>query len=528
MSALLDIEVRRHEYQAPPQHHIPASKPAAGWTSYLPSWNPSAGSTRSPGGDKRLASRGTSSSSNDRQNSTRKAESAVASRKDIAGFRNPWPSWHEPSKAEIWRALEWGEETDPCIEVATARLRASSDSTSSSSTSRVSNNKLPTSAKKQAAQLLCVEKPDFRFDHQRDRAKTTWLGHAGVLIQLPPLKQGDRPARCLFDPMFSMRSSPVQTAGPRRSYAPPCEVEDLPEIDLVMISHNHYDHLDFSTIMALWKHNRETVRFIVPLGNRRWFIECGVSEDRVTELDWWDEILIRPQQAEAGVWPLKIACTPAQHNSGRSGFDANATLWSSWYLEHPGAAAKPYRIYFAGDTGYQFHDSPGWPPSPASSKPKGQPAARVDDDSIQSKHPVCPAFKDITNRLGRPHLLLLPVSVGATYDFFRNFSSLPDSVNPIPRHSPGVTAHNHMPPWDAVRVLKAMTADVSSDNEPPVAVAMHWGTFVTEPVEVLKTLGQLEWACEAHGVEFARSLPKTSPRDQACFLALNHGQSVAT
>jgi len=295
-----------------------------------------------------------------------------------------------------------------------------------------------------------------------------------------------------------------------------------------MISHNHYDHLDYDTIMTLWKVNRQCIRFLVPLGNRQWFIDCGIEQDRVTELDWWEVACIAPLAVETGPQILKITCTPSQHNSGRSGADADVTLWSSWYLEHSQASGKPYRIYFAGDSGYQFHESPGWPPPPSTGAQRDRIASQVDDDSPKAKNPVCPAFKQIATRLGSPHLLLLPVAVGATYDYFRSFVPVPDSISPIPRHSAGVTAHNHMPPWDAVRILRVMTENAAPDETPAVAIAIHWGTFVIESVEVLKTLGQLEWACDAHGVRFARSLEGNDRETTPRFLALDHGQSVTT
>ncbi|KAK0998571.1 hypothetical protein LTR91_006219 [Friedmanniomyces endolithicus] len=452
---------------------------------------------------------------------------------EITGFRNPWPSWHKPTSLEVWQALEWGEDRDPCVALAQSHVThlqkiGISPSSSSSVSAKVSSE----SADSFAAQLLRVTKPDFSFDAQDRWAKTTWLGHAGMLVQLPPLNEGGRPVRCLFDPIFSLRCSPTQAAGPIRSYPPPCTVEDLPKIDVVMISHNHYDHLDFDTTMALWKRNTRRLRFVVPLGNRQWFLDSGIDPGRVVELDWWDKVhLTAPGtgelEGEEKGSSLKITCTPSQHGSGRSGTDANASLWSSWYLEHSGARGEPYRVFFAGDSGYQFHASPGWPPAPPMTG-RNQVAARSDDDSPQALHPICPIFDEIAKRLGSPHLLMLPIAVGATFDYLRSMAPVPDSMNPIPRHCPGVTAHNHMPPWDAVRVLRAMTRAGGDPGERPVAVAMHWGTFTTDAVEVLKTLGQLEWACEAHNVQFARELGRYGKDSEACFLALNHGESVTT
>ncbi|KAK0930988.1 hypothetical protein LTR29_016495 [Friedmanniomyces endolithicus] len=505
MSGSLECCVVRCEQQRRPEHHVIAAEPSFSWTSLLPYWGDNAegtNSARRSTGDLKKFGRGGRSLT---RSLTRKRS---LESQEISGFRNPWPSWHKPTSVEVWQALEWGEDTDPCIELARSHV-AEIRKLGRSSSSNLSNAVTFKSNKSQAAELLRVTKPDFSFDPQSDRAKTTWLGHAGVLVQLQQLSEGSR----------------------TYTYPPPCAVEDLPEIDVVMISHNHYDHLDFDTIMTLWKRHAKHLRFVVPLGNRQWFLDSGIDPGRVVELDWWDAVHLTPPPDADGreVGSLHITCTPSQHGSGRSGTDANASLWSSWYLEHYRAPSERYCVFFAGDSGYQFHASPGWPPPPSSSeKEREQVAARFDDNSPQTKYPVCPIFKEIANRLGSPHLLMLPIAVGATYDYVRSMAPVPDSMNPIPRHSAGVTAHNHMPPWDAVRVLRAMTESSGGGGERAVAIAMHWGTFVIDAMEVLKTLGQLEWACEAHAVRFSRTLEPREEDGKACFLALNHGESVVT
>ena len=533
----LQLRVNRetHRESAPPPHHVlPTSafparlKPSSGWSSYLsylPSWDPSPGRSRP----------------------TNNADT-----KTIAGFRNPWPSWYKPPKAQVWDHLSWGEDEDPCVDLAASHLQEATSTDNlpeKSKRPRFSDIKdWPYSDGAKAARLLRIETPDFSFDPSTSpHAKVTWLGHAGVLVQLPPLDvtKGSRPIRCLFDPIFSMRCSPSQRAGPIRAYPPPCRVQDLPQIDAVMISHNHFDHLDYNTIMAIWESSRETVRFFVPLRNRQWFVECGISEERVTEMDWWDSATLSSHQEEQSSpgQSMEIWCTPAQHSSGRGGNDANSTLWSSWYLRRCAENGSTYRVFFAGDTGYQFHGSPNWPPSPPSAKGTQKPNIPASDDT---EYPPCPAFAEIRDRLGPPSLLLLPVAVGSTYSYLRSFVALPDWISPFPRHSAGITAGIHMPPWDAVRVFKLMTelpdqgttsdgAEGRSDTgkfsnpHPPVAIAMHWGTFVTEGAEVLKTLGQLEWACQQQGVHFARSLPAPGEeKNTPVFVTLNHGQSILT
>jgi len=312
----------------------------------------------------------------------------------------------------------------------------------------------------------------------------------------------------------------------------------------MFLSHNHYDHLDYDTVMALWRANEGCIRFVVPLENKKWFVECGIPGERVHEMDWWDGLVVGEQVGQGQGKMLKITCTPSQHQSGRSGLDTDMALWSSWFLEHPGGSgpdAEPYRVFFAGDTGFQFHALPDWPPGPTTTTATTTSKSSSSTIDANNPYPPCPAFADITRRLGPPDLLLLPIWVGGTYDFVRSWVPLSDALSPMPRLKVGLTAANHMPPWDAVRVLKLMTegkasekgeaqSKVSGKGEGPVAVAMHWGTFITEPVEVLKTLGQLQWACEAQGVRFGRELERSKKSEEkaveTCFLALDHGQSV--
>lgn len=499
---VLDIHVERNQNDALPTHHIIGNIGRDG-TSYWASWVPSLGNTPREAGTNNLSR---------------------------TEFRNPWPSWHKPTQKEVWDALHWTRarpDQDAYIKLATSHLQDDSDQ---------NPQKLPrfktisdglNSISGQAARLLQSEKPDFTFDPSTHRAKVTWLGHASMLLQLPPLEENDQPLCCLFDPIFSLRCSPSKLAGPARSYPPPCSPQSLPPVDVVLISHNHYDHLDYDSITALWKFNKNHIRFLVPLGNAQWFVDCGIPADRVSELDWWESAHLSRSKSDIAK-KVTIWCTPAQHSSGRSISDTNSTLWSSWYITSPGP--RPCRVFFAGDSGYQFHDSPEWPPSPSNVTSTAFKSEGLSDTNQDEKFPVCPIYTEIASRLGVPHLLLLPVSVGATYSYFRSFTYLPDSLSPFPHHSPGLTAAAHMPPWDAVRVLRVMTytATRAEDGDWPVAIAMHWGTFVPEPTEILMTLGQLEWACKQHNVAFSRSLVegKKGKDAKACFLVLNHGQSV--
>jgi L-ascorbate metabolism protein UlaG (beta-lactamase superfamily) len=157
----------------------------------------------------------------------------------------------------------------------------------------------------------------------------TWIGHATVLLQI-----GGR--NILTDPHLSERASPVSFAGPRRRVPPGLTLEQLPHVDAVVISHNHYDHLDADTITQLAAQAGGPPQFYVPLGLRRWFNELGIAT--VTELDWWES------REMAGV---KIHCVPVQHWSQRTLADRNQALWGGWVIEHPAL-----RFFFTGDTGY--------------------------------------------------------------------------------------------------------------------------------------------------------------------------------
>jgi L-ascorbate metabolism protein UlaG (beta-lactamase superfamily) len=156
----------------------------------------------------------------------------------------------------------------------------------------------------------------------------TWLGHATVLLEVSG-------HWILTDPVWSERVSPAATVGPRRSHPVPMELADLPQLSAILISHDHYDHLDTATIDILVE--LQDAPIVVPLGVgahlRRW----GVPESRIVELDWG-----RTHR----VGDLTLTCTEARHFSGR-GFVRNTTLWSSWV-----AAAGEQRVFFGGDTGY--------------------------------------------------------------------------------------------------------------------------------------------------------------------------------
>jgi L-ascorbate metabolism protein UlaG (beta-lactamase superfamily) len=157
--------------------------------------------------------------------------------------------------------------------------------------------------------------------------RVTWLGHSTLLVEVDGY-------RVLTDPVWGPRSSPLTWLGPERWYAPPIALADLPPIDAVVISHDHYDHLDYPTIVAMkdWD-----TTFVVPLGVGAHLEYWGVPTERIEELDWWDRTFVES---------LEIVSTPARHASGRTLVDNDATLWAGYAFVGP-----EHRAFFSGDTG---------------------------------------------------------------------------------------------------------------------------------------------------------------------------------
>jgi L-ascorbate metabolism protein UlaG (beta-lactamase superfamily) len=155
-----------------------------------------------------------------------------------------------------------------------------------------------------------------------------WIGHATYLIN-----NGD--INILTDPIFSKRASPVGFAGPKRMIPPAMTLNDLPKIDAVVVSHNHYDHLDIWSLKKLFKLNSETI-FMVPAGDKKRLVKAGIRN--VVEMNWWD--IFRVSNTE-------FHFTPVQHWSKRGLFDRNKSLWGGWFIK-----SNDLALYHAGDTGY--------------------------------------------------------------------------------------------------------------------------------------------------------------------------------
>jgi N-acyl-phosphatidylethanolamine-hydrolysing phospholipase D len=221
-----------------------------------------------------------------------------ASRAADGRFHNPWPGAEQHGFGDV---LRWR------IERRRTRRHTADDD---------------------AAVALPHAAPSFAAPRARPQElSATWIGHSTVLVQLGGMN-------VLTDPMWSRRASPVQWIGPRRLTPPGVPIDQLPPIDLVLLSHDHYDHLDVGSVRALAAAHPDA-GWMAPLGLSPLLERLGVR--RVTELGWWDD---------ASVGEAHVACVPAQHFSARGLHDRGRTLWCGWVVRAGGRA-----LYFAGDTG---------------------------------------------------------------------------------------------------------------------------------------------------------------------------------
>jgi N-acyl-phosphatidylethanolamine-hydrolysing phospholipase D len=263
-----------------------------------------------------------------------------------------------------------------------------------------------------------------------------------------------------------------------------------------MISHNHYDHLDLSTIEAIFK-KFPKARYFVPLGNKGWICSLGIPQDRVHELDWW-------QNREYSVWDfmytipqdtskdtlLRFTCVPAQHNSGRGAFDQGTTLWCGWVIEQllvskykaeTSHTKRKGAIYHAGDTGYR----------------------RTSKSTV-----ICPIFKEIGRKFGPFDLSFVPIWRGGSLGFI-SYLGLRLSHNSIP-------SALHSTPTDAINIHN----DVLSRN----TVAVHFGTFVGSENESLEAIIEFTKRRESQDV-LSLNEPAVEGRGRAGIL--NIGGSIA-
>jgi N-acyl-phosphatidylethanolamine-hydrolysing phospholipase D len=355
------------------------------------------------------------------------------------GFENPWPSWV----------------THPIYRIVGGLIARRF-----TGTANVPDTAPPT---------VPVHAPTFLPSRTGNTSlRATWLGHACYLVEFPS------GLRVLFDPVFTARCSPLSWLGPKRYTEMPCKIADIPTIDAVVISHNHYDHLSHPTIIDISQRHPEC-QFFVPLGNKKWFTACGI--EKCTELDWWEEVDFNlapsqaaekkdsatvdqisvtstddPKKSSAGI-TARISCLPCQHTSSRSFNDRAATLWASWSVSSGGKS-----VWFGGDTGYR-------------AVPK-ESDGKDDWAEEYSSLPHCPAFADIGRLRGPFDLGLIPI--GAY----------------MPRW---IMSPMHADPRDAVEIFR--------DTKCQKALGMHWGTWVLTEEDVLEPPKLLKEALKHHSIE---------------------------
>ena len=191
---------------------------------------------------------------------------------------------------------------------------------------------LKSSNTRRPAMNIDVEKIDSIAIENTNITQLTWFGHSTFLLEIDGKK-------ILIDPMFSEKPSPVSFIGTKRySKKLSIEIEKLPFIDAVIITHDHYDHLDYTSIKKL---KGKVGKYFMPLGIANHLIMWGVEKEKIKELNWWGSVEFDS---------IKLICTPARHFSGRGLFDRSNTLWCSWVIQ-----GEKVNVFFSGDTGYDTH-----------------------------------------------------------------------------------------------------------------------------------------------------------------------------
>jgi N-acyl-phosphatidylethanolamine-hydrolysing phospholipase D len=315
---------------------------------------------------------------------------------------------------------------------------------------------------------VTVIKPTFLASRAESTSlRATWLGHACYYVEFPG------GLRVLFDPVFEDRCSPSSFMGPKRYTEIPCVIKDLPIVDIVVISHSHYDHLSHPTILEIHKYH-PNAQFVVGLGLKKWFESSGVKN--VQELDWWQDVDVTlspktgektisvassesPETSSNSDITARISCLPCQHTSARTAFDKNQTLWCSWSVSSGGKS-----VWFGGDTGYRTV-----PQLPEGEDDYGEKYADL---------PHCPAFKQIGELRGPFDLGLIPIGA---YD---------------PRY---IMSPMHANPFDSVNIF--------IDTKCKKAMGIHWGTWVLTAEDVLEPPALLKKAMKW------KNLPETGVFD---------------
>ncbi|UZJ54919.1 hypothetical protein CBS101457_004239 [Exobasidium rhododendri] len=429
----------------------------------------------------------------------------------LLSFQNPWESFKAAGIFEAWHGgLQWGL---PEGYVEGGEHHSAYKSLGSHNDQN------------EAIRDVAVVKPEWDIysdDDIRDNVRVTWLGHASILIQLP------NKINILFDPIFVDRASPSQNAGPIRFTKPPCQISDLPKIDIVCISHNHYDHLSWECMRKLREREKDRggIKVFCPLGNIAFFAEAKFDRDSVVEMDWWDEAEVLGEDIKAG--QIKIMCTPAQHGSGRGGGDQCKSLWSSWLVQYKedDNSVKSFRTFFAGDTGLRSHNT---------SRPH------------RHEFVTCPIFREISLKYGVPHLLLLPISVGSSLSYFRSWDPFPRRFSPFPAIQTSMTSAIHMDSEDAAHCHRIMTlvddevreeqdkeavkrARKDIETRGVTSLAIHYATFVRNEQQTRADVRDLKKACEENGINFIRTekggYDLEGGKENGRFLVTDQGETV--
>ena len=240
----------------------------------------------------------------------------------------PWPSEHTDSEGRPLAYQEDGRFQNPWMKDRPSPIKFFKSWFFGSDDSNIPSTRL-------LEETLPVKSPVWLSENfSVSEARLTWLGHATVLAEIDHFT-------ILTDPMFSERASIVQFAGPKRYTAPACKVSELPNITAVVISHNHYDHLDINTVSKLAR-LQPNIQWFVPAGLGKWMLDnTEARPETVRELTWWQEVELE----EAG--GLRFVFTPANHWCKRGLSDDNKVLWGSWAVLGPSK-----RFWFGGDTGY--------------------------------------------------------------------------------------------------------------------------------------------------------------------------------
>lgn len=305
-----------------------------------------------------------------------------------------------------------------------------------------------------------IRTPTFLTSRQGSQdLRTTWLGHACHYVEFPS------GLRVLFDPVMEDRCSPFTFAGPKRYTRSACGIADLPFLDAVFISHNHYDHLSLPTVQEV-KARFPQAHFFVGLGLAGWFRESGV--DNVTEMDWWEdaEVTVKPDDdggSDGGGGEdnitATISCLPAQHGSARGPFDHEKTLWCSWAVK-----SATRSVYFAGDTGYRSI------PAAVASSSGGEDATHDYGDHL-AHLPTNPDFAQIGALRGPFDVGLIPIGAYAPRLL----------MSPL-----------HACPADAVEIFR--------DTRCRAALAIHWGTWALTSEAVMEPPVRLREALRKRGI----------------------------